>query len=106
MTGAFSKTTILSISFGLEIWNGGTGNLVNRLAWNHMDLNRFCYLGWKIEMMESFFFFFVHVEKQILCFCNKCLSAKLQRVTHPVETRQSHSADLYIRSAICKQKWP
>lgn len=90
MTGAFPKNTIFSISFGLEIWNGVTGNLVNRLAWNHMDLNHFCYLGWKIEIMESggvFFvclFFSVHVEKQILCFCNKCLSAKFQRVTHPV----------------------
>lgn len=42
-------------------------------------------------MIKVFFFF--HLEKQTLCFCNKCLSAELQRVTHPVGTRLSHSAD-------------
>lgn len=40
MTGALSETTILSTSFGLEIWNEVTGSLVNRLACRHMDLNR------------------------------------------------------------------
>lgn len=56
------------------VWNRGAGNLATRFAYNHMDLNRSCYLGWKIEMIKFFFF---HLEKQILCFCNKCLSSKI-----------------------------
>lgn len=55
-TGAFSELSNLSISFGLEIWELA-GGLVNRFACNHMDLNYFCFLGWKIEMIESFCFF-------------------------------------------------
>lgn len=73
-----------SNSFGLEIWNRETGTLATSFACTHMHLNRSCYLGWKIEMIKFFFFF--HLEKQISSFCNKCLSAKLPRITHPVGT--------------------
>ena len=81
---------LLSNSFGLE----RQGLVTRFFACNHVHLNRFCYLGWKIEIIKFFFFFFFfHLEKQILSFCNKCLSAKFPRVTYPVGTHLSHHAD-------------
>lgn len=46
-------------------------------------LSSSCYLGWKIEMIK-FGVSFCQLEKQTLCFHNKCLLTKLLRVTHLV----------------------
>lgn len=66
-----------------------------------------CYLGWKIEMIKFSVSFFFQLEKQILCFYNKCLLAKLLRVTYLVETLQRAAHHISIsRSTICNKSGP
>lgn len=74
-----------------SVWNRGAGNLATRFAYDHVDLNHFCYLGWKIEMIKLFFFSLR--KANIVLFAINAFPAKLWRVTHPAGTYLSHSAD-------------
>lgn len=80
------QATRFSCSCGLGLFFG--------LVW-------FGFLRWKIELIELdlirdllFVSFFFSLEKQILYFCDKSVSAKLQRVTHLSGNVPRRSADL------------
>lgn len=81
------------LSAAAVVWNRETGNLAARFAYNHVDLNHFCYLGWKIEMIKFFFFFSSLRKANIVLFAINAFPAKLSRVTHPAGTHLSPSAD-------------
>lgn len=75
---------------------------------NHvwLDLAVLVIWGGKLKLSSLLFLFF-QLEKQILCFHNKCVLAKLLRVTHPVATLQRATHHISIsRSAICNQSGP
>lgn len=83
--------SVAALVWRFGMWSRESDSHVSR---GHMDWSRFCYLGWKIAMIKLLlFFFFFYLEKQILCFCNKSLSAKLRRIIHPVGPHLRHSAD-------------
>lgn len=61
-----------------ELWSEdaewGSGDL-HQVCLQSCGRESFCYLGWKIEMVKSFFSF--SLRKANIMFCNRCLSAKL-----------------------------
>lgn len=84
----------------LGLGSGDSGNHV----W--LDLAVLVIWGGKLKLPSLLFLFF-QLEKQILCFHNKCVLAKLLRVTHPVVTLQRATRHISIsRSTICNQSGP